>query len=132
MKLSLAILMGALAAPVACADDVYVISWSTLDSGGGVLTGDTFEISATIGQPDAGTLSGDEFLIETGYWVSPSGSGRNPCPGDFNRDGFIDFFDYDNFVLLFETGFNAADVNRDGFIDFFDYDDFVRSFETGC
>jgi hypothetical protein len=55
------------------------------------------------------------------------------CPADFNGDGFLDFFDYDDFVLAFETGGGLeADFNRDGFVDFFDYDDFVRAFETGC
>ena len=26
------------------------------------------------------------------------------CPIDFNHDGFVDFFDYDDFVAAFETG----------------------------
>jgi hypothetical protein len=54
------------------------------------------------------------------------------CPADFNRDGFVDFFDFDDFVLAFEAGDPAADFNIDGFIDFFDFDDFVLAFETGC
>lgn len=57
------------------------------------------------------------------------------CPGDFNCDGFIDFFDYDAFVGCFETEVcngGTADFNRDGFVDFFDYSDFVLAFETGC
>jgi hypothetical protein len=57
------------------------------------------------------------------------------CPADFNGDGFVDFFDYDDFVACFE-GSGApgcdADFNNDGFVDFFDYDDFVLAFETGC
>jgi hypothetical protein len=57
------------------------------------------------------------------------------CPADFNGDGFLDFFDYDDYVACFE-GFGApgcdADFNGDGFVDFFDYDDFVLAFETGC
>ncbi len=59
----------------------------------------------------------------------------DPCSADFNRDGFLDFFDYDAFVQCFETeacGDGSADFNRDGFVDFFDYDDFVQAFETGC
>jgi len=60
----------------------------------------------------------------------------NPCPADFNGDGFVDFFDFDDFVLCFEgtscpTG-TTADFNHDGFTDFFDFDDFVVAFETGC
>jgi subtilisin family serine protease len=49
---------------------------------------------------------------------------------DFNRDGFIDFFDYDGFVAAFEAGVPRSDINNDGFIDFFDYDWFIRLFES--
>ena len=55
-----------------------------------------------------------------------------PCPADVNLDGFIDFYDFHDFVVAFETGTPQADVNRDGFIDYYDFDDFMTSFETGC
>lgn len=62
--------------------------------------------------------------------------GADVCTADFNSDGFVDFFDYDNFVTCFESGAclpgRSADINGDGFADFFDYDDFVTIFETGC
>jgi hypothetical protein len=60
------------------------------------------------------------------------------CAGraDFNGDGFIDFFDYDDFVLCYEGILcppgTDADINDDGFVDFFDYDDYVLAFEAGC
>jgi hypothetical protein len=58
------------------------------------------------------------------------------CPSDFNCDGFVDFFDYDDYVNCFESGTCAgggtADFNGDGFVDFFDYDDYVAAFEAGC
>jgi hypothetical protein len=57
------------------------------------------------------------------------------CQADFNGDGFLDFFDYDDFVSCFEgagTPGCDADFNGDGFVDFFDYDDFVAAFEQGC
>jgi hypothetical protein len=54
------------------------------------------------------------------------------CAADFNDDGFVDFFDYDEFVAGFEAGDAATDFNGDGFLDFFDYDDFVFAYETGC
>lgn len=58
------------------------------------------------------------------------------CPVDFNLDGFVDFFDFDDYVQCFEgtacpPGANA-DFNGDDFVDFFDYDDFVAGFESGC
>jgi hypothetical protein len=60
-----------------------------------------------------------------------------PCPPDFNADGTVDFFDYDDFVACFEgfacpPGGVDADFNDDGSTDFFDYDDFVAAFEVGC
>ena len=67
-----------------------------------------------------------------------AGSGRDwsgpyvGCPADVNGDGFLDFFDYDDFVSAFESGEPGADFNSDGFVDFFDYDDFVGAFEAGC
>jgi hypothetical protein len=59
------------------------------------------------------------------------------CPADFNCDGFLDFFDYDEFVNTYEGGTpppcrTSADINGDGFVDFFDYDDYVALFEAGC
>jgi hypothetical protein len=60
----------------------------------------------------------------------------NRCPADFNEDGFLDFFDYDDYVNCFEGGpcppGKDADFNNDGFVDFFDYDAFVAAFERGC
>ncbi len=58
------------------------------------------------------------------------------CGADFNGDGSVDFFDYDDFVQCFE-GLGCppggdADFNHDGAMDFFDYDDFVLAFEAGC
>ena len=54
---------------------------------------------------------------------------------DFNADGFLDFFDFLDFVACFEgdpcpPGADA-DFNADGFVDFFDYLDFVAAFEGG-
>ena len=54
---------------------------------------------------------------------------------DFNNDGFLDIFDYDEFVNCFEGNClpgTDADFNGDGFVDIFDYDDFVFRFEAGC
>jgi PKD repeat protein len=60
----------------------------------------------------------------------------NCCPTDFNGDGFLDFFDYNDYVTCFEgdtcPSGKTADFNSDGFVDFFDYDAFVAAFEVGC
>lgn len=58
------------------------------------------------------------------------------CEADFNADGFVDFFDFDDFVSCFESSAcppgTSADFDRDGFVDFFDLDAFVTAFEAGC
>ena len=56
---------------------------------------------------------------------------RNWCPVDFNRDGFVDFFDYDAYLAGFQSGALRADFNLDGFLDFFDYLGFAQAFEAG-
>ena len=62
-----------------------------------------------------------------------SGAARlNVCRPEFNCDGFLDFFDYDDFVSAFEAGEPRADYNGDGFLDFFDYGWYVEDFELGC
>jgi hypothetical protein len=78
------------------------------------------------------TWNGSRYTLDWACTLSPIAT----CPADFNGDGFIDFFDFDDFVLCFEGGGcpsgKTADFNADGFVDFFDFDDFVLAFETGC
>ncbi len=87
-------------------------------------------------------VAGREYGIRVGGYLAARGTGTlhvnfdAPCPADFNGDGFVDFFDYDDYVNCFETGVcppgKSADFNADGFADFFDYDAYVLAFETGC
>jgi hypothetical protein len=91
-------------------------------------------------------LAVDSPDVTTTYFASWSNScGVSACASvevrvssgtDFNGDGFVDFFDYDDFVTCYEGGAcppgRDADYNGDGFVDFFDYDDFVADFESGC
>src|SRR6266446_1749538 len=46
----------------------YSIDWFTLDGGGGTSTGGVYSISGTIGQADAGHMSGGSFTIDGGFW----------------------------------------------------------------
>ena len=78
-----------------------------------------------------------EFRVLVGNACDPAGVASaaalwTVCPADVNNDGFLDGFDYDDFVAAFEAGGEGADFNRDGFVDGFDYDDFVAAFEQGC
>jgi hypothetical protein len=101
----------------------------------------------TVTVRDTVTANGGQRLdgeIDRGVLPSGDGVATGPavftftveaCRTDFNLDGFVDFFDYDDFVACFEAGecgAGTADFNGDGFLDFFDYDEFVGAFETGC
>lgn len=114
------------------AGDTWTINWFSIDGGGGRSSGGGWSLHGTIGQFDAATARmGGEFDVRPGLW--PTG---NPCRADFNNDGFVDFFDFGDFVDCFEGGScppgKDSDFNRDGFTDFFDFGDFVDAFELGC
>ncbi len=46
----------------------YSIDWHTIDGGGGTSTGGVYSVTGTIGQPDAGTMSGGPFTLAGGFW----------------------------------------------------------------
>lgn len=46
----------------------YAIDWFTIDGGGGTSTGGVYSISGTIGQPDAGRMSGANYVLDGGFW----------------------------------------------------------------
>jgi hypothetical protein len=46
----------------------YDLTWWSVDSGGGALTGGGYQLSATIGQPDAGQMSGGGYTLGGGFW----------------------------------------------------------------
>ena len=89
----------------------------------------------------AGSLSDISGNGHTAYAMEDVVTFTDPPPGlfasaDFNNDGFVDFFDFNDFVNCFEGGScppgASADFNHDGFADFFDFNDFVSAFEAGC
>jgi Dockerin type I domain len=101
----------------------FDLSWHTVD-GGGVMrsTGGDFELSGTIGQPDAGAMSGGNFTLTGGFWFEV-------LPSDCNADGVVNLFDYDTFQTCLNgpgggplpAGCNCYDFDGDGKITLFDF-----------
>ena len=66
----------------------YDLSWNTIDGGGAMLTtGGAFQLSGTIGQPDAGSaaapLTGGAFQLVGGFWPGAGSTCASPSrPGD--------------------------------------------------
>ncbi len=73
----------------------FDLSWHTTDGGGGSSAGGPYALSGTIGQHDAGKMSGGSFAVTGGFWAVPASSGgctRNPewiCDGDTDGDGQV-------------------------------------------
>jgi len=93
MFLKMMAIMATMVAGISMAQD-YEIVRSTMD-GGGVMcsTGGGFELSGTIGQPDAGPASGmmgGSFTLTGGFWFPL-------VPGDCNSDGGVNLLDYSDF-----------------------------------
>ena len=71
----------------------FDLSWHTIDGGGKISsTGGGFELSATIGQADAGTvMTGGGFQLTGGFWFEQP-------PGDCNATGIADLLDHADFA----------------------------------
>ena len=59
----------------------YDLSWYTIDGGGATFsTGGGYSLGGTIGQADAGTLSGGGYTLSGGFWVGGSSNYRVYLP----------------------------------------------------
>ncbi|MCZ6834912.1 MAG: hypothetical protein O7G85_03990 [Planctomycetota bacterium] len=70
MTLALAISSGALGMNF-LSGPAFDISWFTMDGGGGLSTGGTFDLQGVIGQPDAGGMRGGIFELAGGWLSTP-------------------------------------------------------------
>jgi hypothetical protein len=46
----------------------FTLDWFSIDGGGGKSTGGVYAVTGTIGQPDAGQMSGGQFVLQGGFW----------------------------------------------------------------
>ena len=92
----------------------YYIDWHTVDGGGEMWsTGGAFELGGTIGQPDAGAMTGGTYSLTGGFWAV--GADVCTCPSDVNADGLRDGIDVAGFVACFvATGVNCVCADVDG------------------
>jgi hypothetical protein len=104
------------------------LSWSTIDSGGGTSTGGIFTLTGTIGQPDAGTMSGGGFQLSGGFWAG----GSPMCYADCNASGSLTIADFGCFQAKFAAGDPYADCNHSGSLTIADFGCFQAAFAAGC
>ena len=92
----------------------YAIDWYTVDGGGGTSSGGNFTLSGTIGQPDAGSMAGGDYVLDGGFWTGgiscivnlPDLAGflsewllresevGHPLDADFDNNGEVNLKDY--------------------------------------
>lgn len=112
-----------LAAAAAMGGSGLDLSWHTID-GGGVLrsTNGALELSGTIGQFDAGKMSGGGFALSGGFWFELA-------PGDCTEDGSINLPDQAHYTSC-ANGPDASpladdclcmDLDGDGDVDIADF-----------
>src|SRR5215831_17931849 len=68
MKAKIILLVSSLVLAFSARAQNYSIDWFTIDGGGGTSTGGVFSVTGTIGQPDAGHMSGGSYAIDGGFW----------------------------------------------------------------
>ncbi len=114
----------------------FDLTWHTIDGGGGTSAGGTFELTGTIGQPDAGALAGPgapEFTLTGGFWTGASPS--VDLPGDCNGDASVDLQDFSALSACLSgpggglgTGCACFDFDADGDDDLPDWATFQSGF----
>ena len=66
-----ALLLAAVSAALAQGAAGLTLDWWTADGGGGQSSGGRYSLQATIGQPEAGVMSGGGYTLLSGYWDVP-------------------------------------------------------------
>ena len=110
------------------ANDFEITRW-TID-GGGVMrsTGGDLELSGTIGQPDAGSMTGGGFSLTGGFWFPVAA-------GDCNTDSGVDLADYADLEPCLsgpeggaQPGCACFDLDGDDDVDLSDVGRFQKAF----
>lgn len=72
IQLGMLALLISLVIGVVAAQSGYSIGWYTMDGGGATLSaGGGYTLGSTIGQADAGVVSGGGYTLHGGFWGSP-------------------------------------------------------------
>lgn len=115
----------------------FDLDWYTADGGGAMsLAGDSYEFGATVGQPDAGLMSGGAYELGGGFWygvASQSGCYAN-CDNS-TTPPVLSANDFSCFLIAFAA--DIAYANCDGssispVLNANDFGCFLNAFATGC
>ena len=115
-------------AQVACNDDAA----NPCGNDEGLIRDSFLSRHMTTGQVIRVRVSHYNTAIDDGNFLLNWNFVPDPCPADYDGDGFITGLDYDLFVQDFEAGNLDADFDGDGFLTGLDFDLYVQAYEAGC
>jgi len=110
----------------------FDLSRTTIDGGGAMRSTSAdgvLELSGTIGQPNAGVLTGGDFSLTSGFWFETP-------PGDCNDDGLTDLLELELFLdcasgpsgPLVAGPCRCFDLDRSGHVDSLDFAAYQTAF----
>jgi len=144
----------ALLSAAPCASAQLAVDWHTIDSGSGVLTGGSYEVRGTSGQPDAAEVRTNAISASGGFWAfgytfcladltTPNAPIGDPLYGV--PDGTVTAVDIQYYVNLWVAMDPAADLTTpnapigsanygvpDGTVTAVDIQFYVNAWVAGC
>jgi hypothetical protein len=111
----------------------HTLSWWTMNGGGDTFcAGANLELSGTIGQPDAGVVTGGNFELLSGFWPGV----EEFCVGDLDDDRDVDLADLAQLLSNYGTTSGAryedGDLDGDGDVDLGDLAALLAVYGTAC
>ncbi|MFO0838574.1 MAG: hypothetical protein U1D55_08585 [Phycisphaerae bacterium] len=107
----------------------FDLSWNAVAGGGGTLSGGSFSVTATIGQPAVGEMSGGGFTVRAGFW--PAVATPEPCPGDLNGDRAVNSSDLGILLGAWQAG-AGGDLDGDHDTDSSDLGILLANWQNAC
>jgi hypothetical protein len=137
---ALALVAGAVLLPAlpASAQEVFDLNWHTVDCGGGVITGESWDLVATIAQPDAGFMGegrSNGYTLSGGFWAS---SGGAACYANCDLSltpPALNVADFSCFLHKYAAGDDYANCDgsqTDPVLNVADFTCFLQRFAAGC
>jgi hypothetical protein len=116
---------------VAPASSAYSMDWYSINSGGTIhASSASYDMGASVGQPEVGKASSASYDMNAGFWAGASGGCNCQHQGDMqppDGSGFIDVSDVLKVIgIAFTNGADVTDpgcpksrgdVNNSGFVD---------------
>jgi len=114
----------------------YDLSWYTIDGGGAMyLSAGVFSLGGTVGQPDAGVMSGGAFELSGGFWFSGISATCYPNCDHSTTPPVLNVLDFACFLNAFASGDPYANCDHSTtppLLNVLDFACFLNAFAAGC